>query len=79
MMQYCAEEPLKNIETAGQGITKKYRLSWLTNSALVHEPGAGIFKQFMGARNQVGIGLSYRPAGLHRLSEFIPWNRFLTP
>jgi hypothetical protein len=38
---------------------------------------AGIFKQSMGARNQVGIGLSYRPARLHRLAEFIPWNRFL--
>ncbi len=35
---------------------------------------AGIFKQSMGARNQVGIGLSYRPARLHRLVEFIPWN-----
>jgi hypothetical protein len=77
MMQYCAEEPLKNTETTGQGITKKCRLSWLTNSALVHEPEAGIFKQSMGARNQVGIGLSYRPARLHRLAEFIPWNRFL--
>ncbi len=38
---------------------------------------AGIFKQSMGARNRVGIGLSYRPAGLHRLAEFIPWNRLL--
>jgi hypothetical protein len=38
---------------------------------------AGIFKQSMGARNQVGIRLSYRPARLHRLAEFIPWNRFL--
>ncbi len=26
---------------------------------------AGIFKQSMGARNRVGIGLSYRPARLH--------------
>ena len=25
----------------------------------------------------LGIGLSYRPARLHRLAEFIPWNRFL--
>ena len=33
---------------------------------------AGIFKQPMGARNRVGIGLSYRPAKLHRLPEFIP-------
>jgi hypothetical protein len=31
----------------------------------------GIFKQSMGARNQVGIGLSYRHAMLHRL-ELIP-------
>ncbi len=31
----------------------------------------------MGARNQGGIGLSYRPARLHRLAESIPWNRFL--
>ncbi len=38
---------------------------------------AGIFKQSMGARNRVGIELSYRPARLHRLAEFIPWNRFL--
>jgi hypothetical protein len=30
---------------------------------------AGIFKQSMGARNRVGIGLSYRPARLHRLAE----------
>ncbi len=28
---------------------------------------AGIFKQSMGARNRGGIGLSYRPARLHRL------------
>ncbi len=28
---------------------------------------AGIFKQFMGARKRVGIGLSYRPARLHGL------------
>jgi hypothetical protein len=38
---------------------------------------AGIFKQYMGARHRVGIGLSYRPARLHRLAEFIPWNRFM--
>ncbi len=40
-------------------------------------PGAGIFKESMGARNRGGIGFSYRPARLHRLAEFIPWNRFL--
>jgi hypothetical protein len=33
---------------------------------------AGILKQYMGTRNQVGIGMSYRPARLH-----IDWrNRF---
>jgi hypothetical protein len=37
----------------------------------------GIFKQSMGARNRVGIGLSYRTASLHRLAEWIPWNRLL--
>jgi hypothetical protein len=30
-----------------------------------------------GARNRVGIGISYRPARLHRLAEYVPWNRFL--
>ncbi len=30
-----------------------------------------------GAKNRGGIGLSYRPARLHRLAEFIPWNWFL--
>jgi hypothetical protein len=38
---------------------------------------AGILKKSMGARHRVGIGLSYRPARLHRLAEFIPLNRFL--
>ncbi len=38
---------------------------------------AGIFEQSMGARNQVGIGFSYRPARLHRLAESIPGNRFM--
>jgi hypothetical protein len=31
----------------------------------------------MGARTRVGIGLSHRPARLHRLAELVPWNRFL--
>ncbi len=45
--------------------------------AYVKQSCAGILKQFMGARNQVLIGLSCRPARLHRLAELIPWNRFL--
>jgi hypothetical protein len=39
---------------------------------------ARIFKQSLGARNPVGIGLSYRPARLHSLAEMIPWSRFLS-
>jgi hypothetical protein len=35
------------------------------------------FKQYMGARNRAGIGLSYWPARLHSLVELVPWNRFL--
>jgi hypothetical protein len=35
------------------------------------------FKQSMGARNRVGIGLLFRPARLHRMAESIPGNRFL--
>ncbi len=45
--------------------------------AVVRQSWAGIFKESMGARNRGGIGLSYRPARLHRLADFIPWNRFL--
>ncbi len=35
---------------------------------------AGIFKQSMpmGTTNRIGIGLSYRPARLHRLAKLIP-------
>ncbi len=46
---------------------------------LLYLTWAGIFKHSMGARNRVGIGLSSRPARLHRLAEYIPWNRFLGP
>jgi hypothetical protein len=31
-----------------------------------------LIKQAIGARNRVGIGLSYRPASLHGLAESIP-------
>ncbi len=40
---------------------------------------ARIFKKPMGARNRGGTELSYRPARLHRLAEFIPWNQFRGP
>jgi hypothetical protein len=54
-------------------LTNKYDIS----IAIGFEACAGILEQSMGARNRVGIGLSYRPARLHRLAELIPWNRFL--
>jgi hypothetical protein len=41
------------------------------------ESSAGILEQSIGTRNRVVIGLSYRPARLHRLVESIPWDRFL--
>jgi hypothetical protein len=41
------------------------------------ETNSGILEQSMGARNRVGIGLSYCPARLHRLAESIPGNRYL--
>ncbi len=39
-------------------------------------PCAGIFKQSMGARNRVGIELSFRAARLRSLAELVPKNRF---
>jgi hypothetical protein len=36
-----------------------------------------VLNNLWGARSQVGIGLLYRPARLHGLVEFVPWNRIL--
>jgi hypothetical protein len=58
----------------------KEPMNWfqaLRNRFLGIDACAGIFKQSIGARKWVGIGLSYRPARLHRLAELIVWNRFL--
>jgi hypothetical protein len=41
-----------------------------------HLVSAGILEQSMEARKRVGIRLSYRPAGLHRLAESIHY-RFI--
>jgi hypothetical protein len=49
----------------------------LEDGSNLTEFSAGIFKQSMGARNRVGIRLSYRPARLHSLDELVSWNRFL--
>ncbi len=51
------------------------RPTWAELSTCLHSTFllcAGFFEQSMG-----GIGLSYRPARLHRLAESIPWNWFL--
>ncbi len=59
----------------------RFRCSKLTRqpstAVELHGSCAGIFNQSMGARNWVGIELSYRPVRLNRLAELIPWNRFL--
>ncbi len=62
--------------SVGQAGTSLLAL-WASERQHRHAGGscAGIFKQSLGARNRVGIGLSYRPARLHRLAELIPWNR----
>ena len=46
-------------------------------SSSVPDPRLLIRKQSMGARNRVGIGLSFWPARLHCLAELVPCNRFL--
>jgi hypothetical protein len=50
-----------------------------TTDFYILDSRAGIFKKSMGARHRGGIGFSYRPARLHRLVEFIPWNPFRGP
>jgi hypothetical protein len=63
---------------AGAELYGKPAFSLVFNVSFVRRKiRAGIFKESMGPRNRGGIGLSYRPARLHRLAEFIPWNRFL--
>ncbi len=54
-----------------------YQSLWQRKRLYLDDYRAGIFKESMGTRNRGGIGLPYRPARLHRLAEFIPWNRFL--
>ncbi len=74
--------------TNGKRIGKKTTLAWpclfvlvpsvnTNHSASRVECSVGISKQFMGARNRVGTGLSYWPTRLHSLAELVPWNRFL--
>ena len=62
----------------------KFSLLRFLGSLKVYKFGlcSGIFEQSMGARNRIGIGLSYRPARLHRLAgrydNAVP-TRFLAP
>jgi hypothetical protein len=41
----------------------------LKSSDCIQYEFTGIFKQSMGAKNRLGIGLSYWPVRLHRLAE----------
>ncbi len=54
----------------------KYVLYELWHSGCLFSSCAAILEQTMGARNRVGIGLSYLPTRLHRLAESIHGNRF---
>jgi hypothetical protein len=71
---YSSVEP---IVTTLRAVSKKNSVLHVPQLQRSKQTGAGIFKKSMGARHREGIGLSYRPARLHRLAEFIPRNRFL--
>jgi hypothetical protein len=57
--------------------TKEAEVSNLDASQWKNKPELEFLNNLWGARHRVGMGLSYRPARLHRLVEFIPWNRCL--
>jgi hypothetical protein len=59
---------VRHVDTLVRMLLKISRLDFLAHVSC----GAEIFKQSMGAWNRVGIGISYRPARLHRLAELIP-------
>jgi hypothetical protein len=58
---------------------RKLSSSQFLSAIYIEENRAVIFKKSMGARHRGGIGFSYMPARLHRLAEFIPWNRYRGP
>jgi hypothetical protein len=62
---------LENIGTKNVKHSKKEYFLTILMGLQDQTHRAGIFKQSMGARNRVGIGLSYRPTRLHRLAKFI--------
>jgi hypothetical protein len=45
---------------------------FLLFTVVVRVACAGIFKQSLWDMKRIGIGLSYRPARLHRMAELIP-------
>jgi hypothetical protein len=49
------------------------------SSSCGENPELEFLNSLWGARNRGGIGLSFRASRLHRLAEFIPWNRFPGP
>jgi hypothetical protein len=66
-------------------LRQQLRASELYDSVQLHTakgkkpPELEFFKKSMRARHRGGIGFSYRPARLHRLAEFIPWNQCRGP
>jgi hypothetical protein len=63
---------IHNTDFAVWPVTSEVSVPFLKPRAeLPYETSAGILEQSMGARNRIRIGLSYRPAGLHRLAESI--------
>jgi hypothetical protein len=72
------EEDKRRDQFEGEGRNEKGKgkgKDWIGNKkSMINkaETCAGILDQSMGAKNRVGIGVSYRPAKLHRLAESIP-------
>jgi len=86
---YCPDMPSPSFPGIGPGCSRWWHLClfWIikVNISKIFidksfslfqdfQPSAGILEQSMGSRNRVRIGLSNRPARLHRLAESIPWN-----
>ncbi len=77
MTTFCIafyESYLSMLHRASHGLNG---INFPAESIPADETELEFLKKSMGARNQEGIGLSYRPARPDRLAEFIPWNRFL--
>ncbi len=73
------EVPKQTAKSLTSGISGYYLLAQkkILPCLCRKSPELEFLKKSIGARHRVGRGLSYRPARLYRLAEFIPWNRFL--